>query len=141
MTNTSEQWKNAKFVCRVLEAGNNATPEDRAEAFWMVRQFRDQVHANGVEQDKAQEGEPWMMELAKEIKANAEDHPKDYISKFALQWADVLAARAVAAPAAVPVSELNELAARWSYLMPSIYWKTKNECADELRALIDKAKE
>jgi hypothetical protein len=37
----------------------------------------------------------WMMDLAKEIRANAEDHPNDYISKFALLWADQLAARSV----------------------------------------------
>ena len=42
----------------------------------------------------AQGGE-WMLRLAKEIKANAEDHPGDYIAKFALAWADELAARAI----------------------------------------------
>lgn len=37
----------------------------------------------------------WMMELAKEIRANAKDHPKETMSRFALLWADQLAARSV----------------------------------------------
>lgn len=41
------QWQHAKFVQRVLEAGNQATAEDRATAYWMVREFRDQCHAQG----------------------------------------------------------------------------------------------
>lgn len=43
-------------------------------------------------------GGGWIMALAKEIRANAEDHPNDYISRFALDWADELACRAITTP-------------------------------------------
>lgn len=42
---SDKQWEHAKFVQRVLEAGNEATAEDRAEAYWMVKEFRNLAHA------------------------------------------------------------------------------------------------
>lgn len=60
------------------------------------------------------QGREWMLRLAKEIKANAEDHPGDYIAKFALAWADELAARAISStptPATGSGGEAAELAA------------------------------
>lgn len=42
---SDKQWEHAKFVQRVLEAGNEATAEDRAEAYWMVKEFRNMAHA------------------------------------------------------------------------------------------------
>jgi hypothetical protein len=44
----------------------------------------------------------WVMALAKEIRANAEDHPDETMSRFALHWADMLAARAIAAAPSQP---------------------------------------
>jgi hypothetical protein len=38
-----------------------------------------------------------MMELAREIKANAEDHSQESMSRFALLWADELAATVISA--------------------------------------------
>lgn len=43
----------------------------------------------------------WWLSLASEIKANAEDHPNETMSRFALHWADQIAARAIAAAPAI----------------------------------------
>lgn len=95
---------------------NNAAAPTREAApcpAWLAWANDEAAH---IAQGEQGEQGDWMLTLAKEIKANAEDHPQDYISKFALLWADQLAARyiadrqpAPAEPVAVSATTLNRL--------------------------------
>lgn len=79
-------------------------PEDQCHiTFGMIRQAR----AALLTAEPPVEGGEWAMELAREIKSNAEDHPDETMSRFALFWADTLAARSVAALTAAGAAQAH----------------------------------
>lgn len=82
------------------------------------------------------QGESWMMELAHEIKTNAEDHPNDYIAKFAMQWAFKLYARATTDPSP-STAALREALRECAELLESIYkGGPKSWVAERARTLL-----
>jgi len=50
----SDNWKNARFVIRVLESGNQATEQDKADAYFMVKEFANNIHSIESENENLQ---------------------------------------------------------------------------------------